>query len=74
MCGDGLHEWVVFDRKLQFGRRGALAMYFFLSSAAFEHADDAVVMGQGGAATQHVAVKLWYLVERNKITLPLPGS
>ena len=36
-------------------------------SAVFLHTDDAVVMKQGGASTQHAAVKLWYVVEQNHI-------
>ena len=35
--------------------------------SAVLHTDDAVMMEQGGAATQHAAVKLWYVVEQNNI-------
>ena len=54
-------EWVVTDRRLQFGWRSSPG-FFRLFSAAFEHShrhtsyDDAVVMEQGNTATQHVAV------------------
>ena len=34
---------------------------------ALGHTDEAVVMGQGGAVTQHIVVKFWYVIERNYI-------
>ena len=54
-------DFVVADRRLQFGWRSSPG-FFCLSSAALEHAhrhtsyDDAVVMAQGRAATEHVSV------------------
>ena len=38
-----------------------------LFSAVFLHTDDAMVMEQGGFATHHAAVKLWYVVEQSNI-------
>ena len=59
--GYGFREWIVADRRLQFGWRSSPG-FFCLFSAALEHAhrhtsyEDAVVMEQGRIATQHVAV------------------
>ena len=59
--GYSVHEWVVADRRLQFGWRNSPG-FFCLFTAALEHCHrqtsyhDAVVMEQGCTATQHVAV------------------
>ena len=45
-----------------------LVIYFScLFSAPFEHTDDSLVVGQGGAGTPHVAIKLWHVIERINI-------
>ena len=72
--GYGFSEWVVADRRLQFGWRSSPG-FSCLFSAALEHAhrhtsyDDAVVMDPGRTATQHVAVNPPKPTDR---PLPLP--
>ena len=61
MFGYVFRDFVVADRRLQFGWRSSPG-FFCLFSAALEHAHrhtsygDAVVMAQGRAATGHVSV------------------
>ena len=74
--GYSFREWVVTDRRLQFGWRGSPGGGC-LYSAALEHAhrhtsyDDAVMMEQGYNATQHVAVNPPRATDRPR---PLPSA